>query len=80
MPIEPICTDRGRFVPGHTGNPRGRPPGSRNHEHLADRLDKLALASAEAIVEGLIERAKAGDALCADLVLSRAWPSRGDVR
>jgi hypothetical protein len=65
-------TDRGRFAPGHTGNPGGRPPGSRNRTGLTARLDKLVAAGAVGLVEGLLERARAGDASAA-VLLARPW-------
>jgi hypothetical protein len=69
-----------KFAPGHSGNPTGRPPGSRNRAGLAARLDRLVTAAATDIVEGLVERARAGDALAADVLLQRAWPARSDAR
>jgi hypothetical protein len=37
-----------QFTKGSSGNPRGRPRGSRNHTGLAVRLDKMVTAEAEA--------------------------------
>jgi hypothetical protein len=51
-----------QFAPGHSGNPGGRLPGSRNRTGLAARLDKMVAAEAVGLVEGLLERAHAGDA------------------
>jgi hypothetical protein len=59
----------GRFAPGHTGNPHGRPKGS--GRGLAARLDKLVAAEAVGLVEGLLERARAGDASAAAVLLAR---------
>jgi hypothetical protein len=78
MPQEQVSAARtvtGRFAAGATGNPRGRPRGSRNHEHLVDRLDRMVANEAVGIVATLLERAKAGDALAADVILARAWPA-----
>ena len=43
--------DGGRFLPGRTGNPRGRPPGSSRAQHLA-----RALAEAGVVAVVLTER------------------------
>jgi hypothetical protein len=65
---------RGRpFEPGNPGGP-GRPTGSRNKATLA--LDAVADESAKAILEKLVESAKAGDMRAAELVLARVWPVR----
>lgn len=69
----PTRTTGGRFAPGSTGNPRGRPRGSRNRQGLAARLDKLVAAAAVGLVEGLLERARAGDASAAAVLLARPW-------
>jgi hypothetical protein len=47
--------DAGRFLPGRTGNPRGRPPGNR-------RMGGLARALAEAGVEVVVLRDSPGPA------------------
>jgi hypothetical protein len=39
----------------------------------------MVTAAAEGIVAGLVERARAGDALAADVLLQRAWPARSDA-
>ena len=64
----------GRFRPGRSGNPAGRPCGARRA--LADHLDTLAAAQAEALLETLCERAKAGDMEAMKLVLAHVWPIR----
>jgi hypothetical protein len=78
MPLEQVSAaaarvDRGRFAPGRSGNPRGRPPGSRNGGGLAARLDKMVAVEAVRLVQGLLERAKAGDASAAAVLLARPW-------
>lgn len=66
---------RGRpFAPGTSGNPRGRPAGSRPLALL--KLDALAEAEAAAIVRQLIRDAKRGDGAAAAQLLARAWPPR----
>ena len=56
-----------RFQPGQSGNPKGRPPGSRNKTTMA--VEGLLDGDAEAITRKAIEKAKGGDAtmirLCA---------------
>jgi hypothetical protein len=63
---------RGRFKPGHSGNPAGRPAGSRN------RVTALALrmmdAEAEPIIAAAIKAAKGGDVTAIKLVLDRVAP------
>src|SRR4051794_17064758 len=62
----------GRFLPGRSGNPAGKKPGTRNRatamrELLADG-DEMALARA------VIDKAKAGDAVSARFVLGLVCP------
>ena len=63
-----------RFKPGQSGNPAGRPEGSRAKALLA--LDKLGEEAAQDIVKAVINKAKAGDLQAAVPILSRVWPPR----
>lgn len=61
----------GRWKPGQSGNPRGKPPG-------LGRIAKMREALAEhvpAIVEKLVEQARAGDTASARLILERCVPT-----
>ena len=64
----------GRFEKGQSGNPQGRPTGSRNRASLL--LDEIADDEAEAIQRQVINAAKAGDLKAAELLLARIWPPR----
>jgi hypothetical protein len=64
--------DRGRFRPGVSGNPRGRPPGSRNHATLAAAA--LLEGEAEAITRKAVELALAGDPVALRLCMERILP------
>ncbi|WP_191992983.1 DUF5681 domain-containing protein [Sphingomonas parva] len=69
---------RGRFAPGQSGNPRGRPAGSRNKASIA--VEKLLDGEAEAITRKAIELALEGDRAALRLCLERIVPRRRDVR
>ena len=60
------------WKPGQSGNPKGRPPGSRN------RVTLVALVAmeegADAIAKKIVEMAKQGDMSAARLVLERLVP------
>lgn len=60
------------WKPGQSGNPKGRPPGSRN------RVTLVALAAmeegADAIAKKIVEMAKQGDMSAARMVLERLVP------
>jgi hypothetical protein len=76
-PPEPANTGEkqgNRFEKGQSGNPNGRPEGSRNKATLL--LDQLADAEAEAIQRQVIQAAKEGDLKAAELILARIWPPR----
>ena len=68
----------GRFHPGQSGNPKGRPTGSRSKVLLA--LDALGEKEAESIVNAMIEKAKGGDANAGRAILDRVWPPRKGAR
>ena len=61
------------FAAGNRGGP-GRPKGSRNR--ATQLLDQMAEGSAEAVLQGVLDQARAGDLRAAELVLARLWPSR----
>jgi hypothetical protein len=48
----------GRFAPGQSGNPRGRPVGARNR--ITTEVEQVILAELPAIAQKLVERAKDG--------------------
>jgi len=67
----------GQFKPGQSGNPIGRPKGSRNRATLA--VQEMLEGEAEAITRQVIELAKAGDMAAIKLVLERVLPPRKDA-
>jgi hypothetical protein len=63
----------GRFLPGQSGNPDGKRPGTRNR---ATRLRELIADGEERVIgRVLIDKAKAGDAVAARFVLSHLMPA-----
>jgi hypothetical protein len=64
------------FAPGVSGNPSGRPPGSRNKATLA--VEALLEGEAEALTRRCIERALEGDGQALRLCLDRLAPPRRD--
>ena len=66
----------GKFQPGESGNPAGRPKGSLNKTTLA--MQELMEGEAEHITRKAIELAKAGDIAAIRLVLERLLPARKD--
>jgi hypothetical protein len=66
---------RGRpFAKGQSGNPKGRPEGSRTN--IAMRVDELLEAEFEAVTIALLDKAKEGDATALRMVMDRIAPSR----
>lgn len=66
---------RGRpWTKGQSGNPAGRPPGSR-HEALK-ALDGIGAEGAEEIMRAVVAAARNGDMRAADILLRRLWPER----
>ena len=64
------------FPPGVSGNPRGRPKGSRNKSTLM--MAALLEGDAEAIINKLIEKAKSGDVTALRICAERLLPLRRD--
>src|SRR4051794_21042458 len=65
-----------RFKPGQSGNPSGRPAGSRHRTSLA--IDELLEGEAEKITRKAIAMALDGDTVAIRLCLDRLAPPRKD--
>jgi hypothetical protein len=81
MPISPAKTKKKQgFKPGQSGNPSGRPHGSRNKATLA--LEALLDGEGEAITRKAIEKALEGDTAALRLCLERIYAmwQRMDLR
>ena len=66
----------GQFTKGVSGNPSGRPPGSRNHATVL--MECLLEGQAEQLTQKVIEMALAGDITALRLCLERIIPPRKD--
>ena len=64
----------GRFQPGQSGNPAGKPRGARARATIL--AEKLMLADEQEIVASVIQAARSGDMTAARLVLERIAPIR----
>ena len=75
--ISILRTSDGRFRPGQSGNPAGRPKGARNRTTLL--TEALREGEAEAIRDKLVEGALAGDRVllkfCAERLFARPGPA-----
>ena len=76
----PIANTRqkqpGGFQKGQSGNPRGRPMGSRNNATLA--CEALLEGQAQALTQKAVDMALAGDPVALRLCLDRIYPARKD--
>src|SRR5260221_8335674 len=68
----PIRDGGGRFVPGQSGNPRGKAPGTRNRATLLREV--LRDGDETTIVQKLIDRARDGDSVAARFVIDGLAP------
>ena len=66
----------GRFKPGQSGNPAGKPKGARHRTTMA--IEALLEGQAEALTQKAIEMALSGDGVAMRLVLDRLVPPRRD--
>lgn len=66
----------GRFAPGHSGNPAGRPKGARNRTTLL--AEALLDGEGEALCRQAIDRALAGDTAMARFLVGRLCPANAD--
>ena len=66
----------GGFQKGQSGNPRGRPMGSRNNATLA--CEALLEGQAEALTQKAVDMALAGDVTALKLCIERICPVRRD--
>ena len=64
----------GRFRPGQSGNPTGKPKGARHR--ITVMAEKLMEGSAESVVQSVLSAAEQGDMIAARLVLERIAPVR----
>ena len=71
-----MSTENPGFQPGQSGNPAGRPKGSRNKTTVA--LEKILDGDAEAILSKAVTMAKDGDPVAMRLCLDRIIPVRRD--
>jgi uncharacterized protein DUF5681 len=71
-----VINGSGRFSKGVSGNPAGRPPGSRNRGTLF--IESLLEAEAESLTRKVIELAKEGDRTALRLCMERLLPVRKD--
>ena len=64
-----------KFIKGVSGNPAGRPRGSRSK---FTKYKRMAASHVPAIIEKLCLLAKDGDIQAAKVVLDRSWPVHGE--
>jgi Family of unknown function (DUF5681) len=65
-----------RFEKGESGNPAGRPPGSRNRATIL--AESIFEGEAEAIIRMAIDKAREGDITAIRLCLDRVFPRLRD--
>jgi len=67
---------QGRFKPGQSGNPAGKPKGARHKTTLA--MQALLDGQAEALTQKAVQLALAGDMAALRLCMERLMPARKD--
>lgn len=72
----PIRNAQGKFLPGISGNPAGRPKGCRSHATVAAQL--IIDEDARRLTRKVVDMALAGDQQCLRLCVERLVPPRKD--
>lgn len=72
------------WKPGQSGNPKGRPKGSKNklsllREAVLENAENIVLSNFEDIVRSTVELAKQGDATALKIVWDRIIPAKRTV-
>jgi hypothetical protein len=70
----PAPSNRGQFQKGQSGNPAGKPPGTRNR--VTVMAQQLMNDDLEQIIKAVVNAAKDGDMTAAKIVLDRVVPAR----
>jgi Family of unknown function (DUF5681) len=60
------------FQPGKSGNPAGKPPGTRSK--AVAELNRLGAEGAKQVLEAVLSAAQQGDMVAAGIILKRCWP------
>ena len=67
-----------KFQPGQSGNPAGRPVGSRNKKTIA--VDEMLAEQTEATVQKILKMAEDGDPTAMRLCMERMSPTGANRR
>jgi hypothetical protein len=70
----PSASSSGRFRKGVSGNPAGKPQGTRHR--LTLMAEELMADDLTLIIKAVVEKAKAGDMTAAKILLDRVVPAR----
>lgn len=73
IPLPETRTPSGRFAPGHSGNPAGRPKGARNRATLA--AEAILAENVEGLAERLAADGLAGDGQALRFLVGRCLPA-----
>lgn len=72
-----VIRNNGKFVKGHSGNPRGRPPGTKNRiVRMKQEMEEairthMHPAEIKEIVSAMVNEAKGGNVAAAKLILDK---------